>query len=154
MRSDPVQRVGLPLLLALMSATLLFAHEAVAQIEAPSDFERQMDAPPETMDEEFAADAVEAQGATIDSGAPTSGLDRRGRQQVEEIVVQARKRAELLEDTPVAVTVLSENTLREAGIIQVNQIQNLVPNMAIQTGLDGQSPVIRIRGVGTSTFGR
>lgn len=132
--------------------TLSPAGFAAGQVEAPSDFQRAMDTPPETMDEGLAADAAEAQGLTIESGGPTPGLDPRGRRQVEEIVVQARKRTELLEDTPVAVTVLSENTLREAGIIQMDQIQNLVPNMAIQTGLDGQSPVIRIRGVGTSTF--
>lgn len=145
-----MRRLGL--VRTLLSATLLLQSYAGAQVEAPSDFQRSMDAPPETMNEEFEADAAEAQADAIDSGEPTPGLDRRGRQRVEEIVVQARKRAELLEDTPVAVTVLGEQRLRESGIIQVNQIQDLVPNMAIQTGLDGQSPVIRIRGVGTSTF--
>ena len=142
----------LVLLMAVITSTLPYPSDATAQVEAPSAFQRAMDAPPETMDEEFAADAVDAQAEAIESGEPTSGLDPAARQRVEEIVVQARRRAELLEETPVAVTVLSENTLREAGIFQMDQIQNLVPNMAIQTGLDGQSPVIRIRGVGTSTF--
>ena len=144
-------RRAVSFLSALVLALASWGH-AYGQIEAPSDFQRAMDAPPETMDEEFALDAAEAQAEATDQGAPTPGLDRRARHRVEEIVVQARRRAELLEDTPVAVTVLSENTLREAGIIQMNQIQDLVPNMSIQTGLDGQSPVIRIRGVGTSTF--
>ena len=71
--------------------------------------------------------------------------------QIEEIVVQARKRDELLEDTPVSVTALSESTLRQAGITRVDQIQELVPNMSFLQGFAGsQAAQIRLRGVGTS----
>lgn len=69
--------------------------------------------------------------------------------QVEEIVVQARKRSEFLEDTPISVTALSENTLREAGVLRMDQIQSLVPNLLFTTADDGMATDIRIRGVGT-----
>lgn len=72
--------------------------------------------------------------------------------QVEEIVVQARKRAELLEETPVAVTALSESTLREANVTQIDQIQDLVPNLTFVVGGSGQEQSLFIRGVGAATL--
>ncbi len=76
---------------------------------------------------------------------------RRANVRVEEIVVRARKRDELLEDTPVSVTALSESTLREAGVVRLDQIQELVPNLQFQTSNNGQGAQVFIRGVGTST---
>ena len=73
------------------------------------------------------------------------------RTSVEEMVVTARRRAELLEETPISVTALSENTLREAGITRIEQIQELVPNLEMPTGRSGLEGRIRIRGIGTST---
>lgn len=63
----------------------------------------------------------------------------------------ARRRAELIEDTPISVTVLSETTLREAGVTRLNEIQDLVPNLQMPPGRSGLEGRIRIRGVGTST---
>ena len=56
---------------------------------------------------------------------------------VEEIVVQARTRAELLEDSPVSVTALGESTLREAGVLRLDDMQSLVPNLLFATVDDG-----------------
>lgn len=136
------------------SAIAVFPAAALAQpssVEAPSSFQRELDAPQRDLGEEDEADAAAAQASAIESGEPTPGLDARERNRVEEIVVSARRREELLEDTPVAVTVLGESNLRESGITRINQIQNLVPNMTFVQGLSGQSPLIRIRGVGTTT---
>ncbi len=120
-------------------------------VEAPSGFQRAIDAPAETIGEEDEVDAGAAQAAAVEDGRATPGLDRPARERIEEIVVSARKRAELLEDTPVAVTVLGETALRQSGITSINQIQDLVPNMTFAQGLAGQAPQIRIRGVGTTT---
>ena len=94
------------------------------------------------------ADAAKAQPgeATADEAA---GVSRRDAVQVEEIVVQARKRDEFLEDTPISVTALSEATLRETGVLQLDQIQTLVPNLLFTTAGDGIATDIRIRGIGT-----
>lgn len=73
------------------------------------------------------------------------------RDAVEEMVVTARRRAELLEETPISVTALSETTLREAGITRLEQIQELVPNLEMPTGRSGLEGRIRIRGIGTSS---
>ncbi len=122
-------------LVALVSATgpPAYAREGA---EAPSGFQWTTDAPPKTMGEEYEADAANAQAEAIDDGERTPGLSPPGRLLVEEIVVQARKRSELLEDTPVAVTVISEDLLRVSGITRINQIQDLVPNMSINTGIE------------------
>jgi iron complex outermembrane receptor protein len=72
------------------------------------------------------------------------------RASIEEIVVSARKRAERLEETPVAVTAISENTLREAGITRLDEIQDLVPNLQIFGSDSNVEAQIVIRGVGTS----
>ncbi|MDG2304455.1 MAG: TonB-dependent receptor [Candidatus Binatia bacterium] len=66
---------------------------------------------------------------------------------VEEIVVTARKRAELLEDTPVSVTALGPSTLREAGVTRLDDIQQLVPNLQFLTGRTDQEASVVIRGV-------
>ena len=87
-----------------------------------------------------------ASGQEDDAGGIS---DRHATLQVEEIVVQARKRSEFLEDTPISVTALSENTLREAGVLRMDQIQSLVPNLLFTTADDGLSTDIRIRGIGT-----
>ena len=77
-----------------------------------------------------------------------SSPDTAGRATIEEIVVSARKRVERLEETPVAVTALSENTLREAGITRIDEIQDLVPNLQIHGADSGAEANFVIRGVG------
>lgn len=80
--------------------------------------------------------------------APDARVDAR----VEEIVVSARKRAEMLEDTPLSVTAIGVETLRDNDITRLDEIRNLVPNLNFQqtpVGLD-QAAQFRIRGIGTT----
>ncbi len=69
---------------------------------------------------------------------------------VEEIVVRARKRDELIQDTPVSVTALSETFLEESGVVRLDDIQGFAPNVIFNTGNQGFDANIKIRGVGTS----
>ncbi len=75
--------------------------------------------------------------------------DRRG---VEEIVVRARRRAELLEDSPVAVTALGGEALRAAQASNLIDVASLVPNLTILSGRSNQDSSIVIRGVGAFPF--
>ncbi|MFP6663984.1 MAG: TonB-dependent receptor [Deltaproteobacteria bacterium] len=86
-------------------------------------------------------------------GTLPAGIAAQRRQRVEEIVVSARRRAEAIEDTPVAVIALSATTLLESSITRIDQIQEMVPNMSFRSGTPGNSATIQIRGVGTSTTG-
>lgn len=135
-----------------VGCVMMIASAAVAQpvdgTEAPAEYQRgvvQPDDPSGTTDE---IDAAEAQYDAAQAGDDT-GLTRRATGQVEEIVVSARKRAEALEDTPVAVTAVTAGTLREAGVYRVDQVTELVPNLQFQDSIQGNLAQFAIRGVGT-----
>ncbi|MDG2303424.1 MAG: TonB-dependent receptor [Candidatus Binatia bacterium] len=140
--------------LIVLGIMTLFATPTVAQpvdgTEAPAEFQRDLvddDSPGGTTDEIDAADA-QYEAAEADGG-DIPGATRRVTTQVEEIVVSARKRAEALEDTPVAVTALTASTLREAGVYRVDQVAELVPNLQFQDSIQGNLAQFAIRGVGT-----
>ncbi len=133
----------------LVASALLLAgpQAASSQIEAPSQYLETIEAP---TDVGGMADEADAKAAQAEAGS-RSGLSSPAQGQIEEIVVSARRREELLEETPVSVTALDESLLREANVTRTDEIQNLVPNMTI-TG--GQNTLqIRIRGVGTAAGG-
>ena len=148
------------LLILLVLSALACAGSALAQgepdrVEAPSALQESIDDDSDMKaGPDFEADAAEVQAEQVEKTGSAKGLSRHASQEVEEIVVSARKRAELLEDTPLSVTALSATTLRESGVTRIDQVQQLVPNMTFQPGfVSGGTPQIRIRGVGTSATG-
>lgn len=64
---------------------------------------------------------------------------------LEEVVVTARKREESIQETPVAVTALSGESLRDRGILAVEELSKSVPSLQIN---NSTSPQIFIRGIG------
>ena len=70
---------------------------------------------------------------------------------VEEIVVQARKRTELIEDTPISVSAISEFTMNEIGAFRLDDVTQLVPNLTLVTGRSDNQAAIFVRGIGNST---
>jgi iron complex outermembrane receptor protein len=62
--------------------------------------------------------------------------------QIEEIVVTARKSEESLQQTPVAVTALSETMLAEAQVVEIADLQRTAPNLSIMTGGTGSSALV------------
>ncbi len=92
-------------------------------------------------------EAAQDEAGVLDS----SRVDAR----VEEIVVSARKRSEMLEDTPLAVTAIGVEALRDHDISRLDEIRSLVPNLNFQQtpiGID-QAAQFRIRGIGTTRIG-
>lgn len=87
--------------------------------------------------------------AAVTLAAPIAAAETTRRQsgRIEEIVVQARKRAELLEETPISVTALGEATLREAGVTRLDEITELVPNLQFLSGRSDQEAAVVIRGI-------
>lgn len=99
-------------------------------------------------------DDAAAETERIESGeAPEPGMSRRRSAQIEEIVVSARRREEMLEDTPISVTAVNADTLVEAQVTRLNQLQFLVPNLQIGVGRGGVGGSLRIRGVGPTESG-
>ena len=138
---------------AILSLALLsFANRAAAQEDAGGIV---TDPAAEFYDEADTGgitDEIDAMDAQVEAAADNDGeipeVSRRTSNRIEEIVVSARKREEALEDTPIAVTALSDNMLRDAGIERLDEIQNLVPNLQIRDGITGYDATVIIRGVG------
>ena len=73
---------------------------------------------------------------------------------LEEVIVTARKRVETLQETPLAVTALDSESLREAGVRNLSDLNQVVPNIEVASG-NGNSGIanIYIRGVGQRNSG-
>lgn len=69
---------------------------------------------------------------------------------LEEVIVTATKRAESLQDIPVAVNALSETTIQEAGISDIGDVAAHVPALTVSSNVSPFATAIRIRGFGTS----
>ena len=69
--------------------------------------------------------------------------------QLEEVIVTAQKREENVQSIPIAVTALSEETIRNANILNIDDIARQVPGFTI-TNYNPVSPQPFIRGVGSS----
>ena len=64
---------------------------------------------------------------------------------LEEVVVTARKREENIQETPIAVTAMSGEAIKEQGIENVQDLSKSVPSLQVNKG---QSNQIYIRGIG------
>jgi iron complex outermembrane recepter protein len=75
---------------------------------------------------------------------------------LEEIVVTAQKRAEDVQQVPIAITAISAQVLEEKGITNVSQLSNLAPNVNLDAGtpFSGSDTVLSayIRGIGQDDF--
>jgi outer membrane receptor protein involved in Fe transport len=68
---------------------------------------------------------------------------------VDDIIVTAQKREQSLQDVPIVVTTLSQETLQEAGVRDIKDLQILTPGMTVTSTSSEASTTARIRGVGT-----
>ena len=81
--------------------------------------------------------------ATEEQGARTGGLG--------EIVVTAQRRAENIQDVPVAVTALDSNTLDNMRVKDVQNLSGLAPNLQISSQGIQSIPTISMRGINSGT---
>ena len=91
-----------------------------------------------------AAACAAAFGADAQESPPDAS---RGEIVLEEVIVTARKREEMLQETPVAITALSNEELRIAGIANTRDLQQSVPGLNFSEQ-GNKAPSIFIRGVG------
>ena len=80
--------------------------------------------------------------------APAAGAETDANQ-LEEIVVTARKTAENLQTTPLSISSLSADSLAERNVIGVHQLANITPNLNIVAApSNGAGAIIYLRGIG------
>jgi iron complex outermembrane receptor protein len=79
---------------------------------------------------------------------PLSGLaaDNPGRT-LEEVIVTAQRREQSLQDVPVAVSVVSADTIRELSLQNLDQLSSYVPGFNVREG--GEQTAISLRGFAT-----
>ena len=70
---------------------------------------------------------------------------------IEEVVVTARKRDESLQEVPVVVNVLTEESINSQRIESIVDIATVVPGMVASQVTSGTSGIIYIRGIGTGS---
>lgn len=88
---------------------------------------------------------VPALGVSIGLTAPeTLG------QVLEEVLVTARKREENLQNVSVAVSVVTAQTIQDAGLVRLTDISQLVPNMTYQENISNKFTNITLRGISSS----
>ena len=69
-------------------------------------------------------------------------------QPTDEIIVTATKREQTLQEVPVAVSVVQEDTIENAQIIDVFDLQTVVPSLSIGQNQSSQNTTFSIRGFG------
>jgi len=87
---------------------------------------------------------AQEQGATADAGG------------IAEIVVTAQKRAENVQDVPIAISAFTSDALQERAVASVAALSNIAPNVTLDAGtpFSGSSAVLSafIRGIGANDF--
>ncbi|MEM1435598.1 MAG: TonB-dependent receptor [Pseudomonadota bacterium] len=71
---------------------------------------------------------------------------------IEEVVVQARRQDETLQDVPVTITSVGGDQLNNFQLDQPQEIAERIPNFNIQTGGSGSGGTLNLRGVGSSAI--
>ncbi len=72
--------------------------------------------------------------------------------QLEEVVVTASKRESSLQDVAVAVSAVTEQSLKDALLDNTQDLATLVPSLNLQKGGNPRSSSFNIRGIGTQSF--
>ncbi len=65
------------------------------------------------------------------------------------LVVTAQKREEVMQNVPIAVTALSQQTLQDTGVRDVKDLQVLVPGLTVTSTQSEAITTARLRGIGT-----
>ncbi len=94
--------------------------------------------------------AADADATTPRAAAPATDNG------LEEITVTAEKRAENVQEVPIAITAFSEDSLRAKGITDLHGLNGLIPNVNLDQGapFSGSNSVLSasIRGIGQDDF--
>ena len=67
----------------------------------------------------------------------------------DEVVVTATKRNETIFDVPLAVTAVTGETLEQAQIRDISDLQNIAPSLLFSQSTGSNQSVLTIRGIGT-----
>lgn len=76
------------------------------------------------------------------------------RDNLEQVIVTARRQEEDLQEVPIAITAVSQQTLQDNNVFTLSDLQHLVPSMTATSAYFNRDSVnVSIRGQGTNRFG-
>ncbi|MFT4178299.1 MAG: TonB-dependent receptor [Thermomonas sp.] len=78
-----------------------------------------------------------------------SGAKQEEAKTLDKLVVTAQKREEALQDVPIVVTALTQQTLQDTGVRDIKDLQVLVPGLTVTSTQNEAITTARIRGIGT-----
>lgn len=95
-----------------------------------------------------------AAGVALSAGALSAGAAQaqdaaKPAEDTVTVIVTAQKRAQRLQDVPIAVTTLSAKQLQDAGVHDIKDMQILTPGLTVTSTQNETLTTARIRGVGT-----
>ncbi len=96
-----------------------------------------------------AASAAVVSAVAFGFAGVASAQDQDGPSTVDDIIVTAQKREQSLQDVPIVVTSLTGETLQDAGVRDIKDLQILTPGLTVTSTTSEASTTARIRGVGT-----
>jgi iron complex outermembrane receptor protein len=71
-------------------------------------------------------------------------------QELEEVLVTARKREENMQRVPIAVSAVSAKTIADAGLARLQDVTDLIPNMTHQETISNKATNLTLRGISSS----
>ena len=86
------------------------------------------------------------------TGAAGAGAAETGVDYIEEVIVTAQKREQVLQDVPISMTVLDEASLELRGFSRLDDVAFATPNLAITTPSGSRTAQFTIRGITGQTF--
>ncbi len=93
--------------------------------------------------------AAAISGVLLTAATPASGAESA----IEEIIVTAQRRAENLQDVPLAVSAFTAGDLERAGVRQAGDVAAMVPNFTVASPYGAEAmPVFSLRGVTSNDF--
>src|SRR4051812_5557289 len=85
---------------------------------------------------------------------PSGGQNEPSGARVEEVVVTAQKRAENLQQVPIAVAAFSASTLQGLGAVNTKDLQTLVPGVVFTQNQNSGNIYVRGVGANNGTIGQ
>lgn len=92
-------------------------------------------------------------GAATAQTAPNAESSEEAQAAIADIVVTAQRRAESLQDVPIAISAFSGDSLRERAIDNAMDLRFVAPSVNFANSANTRGEGISIRGVGTNIFG-
>ncbi|MBU1375036.1 MAG: TonB-dependent receptor [Alphaproteobacteria bacterium] len=88
-------------------------------------------------------------GAAMAAMASAPALAQEGNE-VETVVVTAQKRAENIQDVPMAVSAISGDQIEKRGVTNITELSKFLPSVQITQSNNNRNTTVFVRGVGTS----